>query len=90
MESQIIGTFAFEIAQMAGKRCFFATFVFQMSADVALEFVTLETPHATIDSIVLHVIWFYICNSSIKCTEHNVNGSLHQVPGKFLLAHFGY
>lgn len=82
MKTQIVRSFAFEIAQVTSESGFFAAFVFQMSSDVALELVTLEASHATIDSIVLDVVRFCICNSTIKYWEQYENMNPAPVPEK--------
>lgn len=66
MKTQIICPFALEIAQVTSKCGFLAAFVLQMSTDVALEFVALETSDATVYAVVFNVIRFCICNNTFE------------------------
>lgn len=56
VEAQVVGPLAFEVAQVAGESSLLATLVLEVSPDIALELVTLVTPHATVYAVVLHVI----------------------------------
>lgn len=56
MESQVIGPLALEVAQVAGEGSLLAALVLQVSPYVALELVTLVTPHAAVNAVVLHVL----------------------------------
>lgn len=82
METQIVCPFTLELAQMTSERRFLAAFVFQMSADVALEFVALETSDAAVDAVVFNVIRFCICNNTVEYLIRLDVSTHHQDPEK--------
>lgn len=62
MESQVVRSFAFEIAQMTRKRGLFPTLVLQMSSYVPFKFVAFVTFYTGEYTVMFHEIWLWNCN----------------------------